>query len=140
MFQSRSNSWKVWNIDEDLLLNYFETLLKRYNQLLKTLNTVESNRWLYKINREKLYYYSRISKFENFLCFLMVNLVNIYLFQCFFSIMARKIARKIYIRIVKLPNIVENGILNNFYTLGRLSKSDIFWVTAAANSQICTIR
>ena len=47
---------------KSLLLNCFETLLKRFNQLLKTLNTVESNRCLYKINREQVYYIERFKK------------------------------------------------------------------------------
>ena len=43
---------------------------------------------------------------------------------------------EIYLRTVKLPYLTENLILNNFDFHGWLSKSDIFWVMAVANSQI----
>ena len=46
---------------------------------------------------------------------------------------------EMYLRTVKLPYLAENGCLNNFDFHGWLSKSDIFWVMAVANSWICTV-
>ena len=46
---------------------------------------------------------------------------------------------QIYLRNVKLSIPTKNGILSNFDLHGWPSKSDIFWVMAVANSQICTV-
>ena len=43
---------------------------------------------------------------------------------------------EIYLKTVELSCLTENCILNNFDSHGWLSKSDIFWVMAVANSRI----
>ena len=45
---------------------------------------------------------------------------------------------QIDLRIVKLPNLTENVIIISFDLRGQASMSDIFSVTAVANSRICT--
>ena len=57
----------------------------------------------------------------------------------YFNKDANKKIHQIYLRTVNLPNLTKNDILSNFDFHGWPSKSDIFWVTAVANSQIGTV-
>jgi len=57
----------------------------------------------------------------------------------YFNKDAKKNIHQTYLITVKLPNLAKNGILSNFDLHGWPSKSDIFWVMAAVNSQICSV-
>ena len=80
----------------------------------------------------------------------MVNIVNLYLwgknmysthFEIFYYLkkMQKKRLHQIDLWIVKLLNLIKNGIQRNFDIHSRSAKMNIIWVTAVASSWICSV-